>query len=167
MISIAFNGGNDDTNSSPFVSQGTLYVGDNKGLLHKFTNIFQGGTPAEVTTGGWPVTVGTTAQVLSSPVADGNTQNIFVGDNSGNLRYVKDTGSTTGVCATGSHGGVVPCLGTTNGAAGGPTAIAQGGSVTDGPLLDVSTSKVFWFDSIAGTGGSHLRNILESDGQRR
>lgn len=160
MISIAFNGGNDDTNSSPFVSQGTLYVGDNKGLLHKFTNIFQGGTPAEVTTGGWPVTVGTTAQVLSSPVADGNTQNIFVGDNSGNLRYVKDTGSTTGVCATGSHGGVVPCLGTTNGAAGGPTAIAQGGSVTDGPLLDVSTSKVFWFDSIAGTGGSHLRNIL-------
>jgi hypothetical protein len=160
MISLPFNTGNDDTNSSPFVNQGNLYVGDNKGLLHKFTNIFQGGTPAEVTTGGWPVTVGTTAQVLSSPVADGNTQNIFVGDSAGNLRYVKDTGSTTGVCATGSHGGVVPCLGTTNGAAGGPTAIAQGGSVTDGPLLDVSTTKVFWFDSIPGTGGSHLRNIL-------
>ena len=160
MISLPFSGGADDTNSSPFVDQGTLYVGDNKGALHKFINIFTGGTPTEVTTGGWPVTVGTATQVLSSPVADLNTQNIFVGDNAGNLRYVKDTGSTTGVCSSGSNGGAIPCLGTTNGVASGPTAIAQGGSVTDGPLLDVTTSKVFWFDSIPGTGSTHLMNIL-------
>jgi hypothetical protein len=168
MISLPFNTGNDDTNSSPFEisfgsTQGTLYVGDNKGLLHKFTNIFTSGTPVETVGGGWPVTVGTTSQVLSSPVADANTNNIFVPDNSGNLRYVKDTGSTTGTCATGSHLGVVPCLGTTNGLASGPTVIALGGTVVDGPLLDVSTTKVFWFDSVAGTASTDfIQNVVQT-----
>lgn len=45
MISLPFSGGADDTNSSPFVEQGSLYVGDNAGKLHKFINIFNGGTP--------------------------------------------------------------------------------------------------------------------------
>ena len=91
-------------------------------------------------------------QCSSSPVADVNTHNIFVGDAAGNLRYVRDTGSTTGTCASGSP----PCLG--------GTTIALGGSVTDGPLLDVSIPKVTWFDSIPGTGnifaGSHLMNLV-------
>ena len=164
MIRIPFNGSNDDTNSAPFADQGTLYVGDNKGVLHKFINVFFGGTPSEVTTGGWPVTVGTATQVLSSPVADGNTHNIFVGDNAGNLRYVKDTGSTTGVCSSTSNGGAIPCLGTTNGLASGPTAIALGGTITDGPLLDVTDSKVIWFDAVAGTAGSHfIDNVVQTD----
>lgn len=101
MTTIAFNGNPNDTNSSAFdtfINPDTVYAGDNAGKLHKFTNIFTtAASPSEVTTGGWPVTVG--ASALSSPIADVNTHNIFVGDSAGNLRYVRDTGSGTGVLA--------------------------------------------------------------------
>jgi hypothetical protein len=167
MISLPFANSANDTNSSPFYVFGgadTIYVGDNAGKLHKFTNIFLGGTPAEVTTGGWPVTVGTGTQVLSSPVVDVNTHNIFLSDAAGNLRYVKDTGSTTGVCSSTSNLGAIPCLGTTNGVASGLTAIALGGTTVDGPLLDVTTTKVFWFDAVAGTNTTDLTdNLVQTD----
>ncbi len=163
MISLPLNGNPADTNSSPFVisfgaAQGTLYVGDNAGKLHKFTHIFTSGTPVEDTTSPWPITVHAST-VLSSPIADANTNNIFVGDAGGTLKYVRDTGSTTGTCTSGTP----PCLG--------GTTIALGGSVTDGPLLDVSIPKVIWFDSIPGTGGSDLMNLVvqtdEALGTRR
>ena len=60
MTTIAFNGTPNDTNSSPYyVFSGpdadAIFVGDSTGKLHKFTGVFNG-TPAEVTTGGFPVT---------------------------------------------------------------------------------------------------------------
>ena len=148
-----------DINSAPFYNYAsdTLYVGDNNGRLHKFTGVFNG-TPGEVTTGGWPVGVAADV-ILSSPVFDSGSNNIFVGDASGNIRYVKETGSVTGVCSSFSHGGTIPCLGTTNGTAGGPTAIALGGSIVDGPLVDTTSGRVFFFNGEANAG-SNVCSIL-------
>jgi hypothetical protein len=61
MTVIPFYGGtlNDDI-SPPFYdyANDVIYVGDYFGNLHKFTGVFLG-TPAEVTTGGWPAAVST------------------------------------------------------------------------------------------------------------
>ena len=58
LLRLSFANGNDDTNSAPFYNYATdtLYVGDNTGFLHKFTGVFNG-TPAEVTSKGWPARV--------------------------------------------------------------------------------------------------------------
>jgi hypothetical protein len=79
-LTIAFNNSANDSASSVFVDYGSdsLYVGDDTGKLHKFTGVFAGTAPAEVTTGGWPVTVSTSP--LSAPVYDSTSGNIFVGD---------------------------------------------------------------------------------------
>lgn len=78
-VTIAFNGGANDTASSVFVDYGTdsIYVGDDAGKLHKFTGVFAG-TPAEAIGGGWPVAVSTSP--LSEPVFDSTSGKIFVGD---------------------------------------------------------------------------------------
>lgn len=78
-LTIAFNGGADDTASSVFVDYVTdsIYVGDDAGKLHKFTGVFAG-TPAETVGGGWPVAV--SASPLSEPVFDSTSGKIFVGD---------------------------------------------------------------------------------------
>jgi len=80
MTSITLNGSPDNTNSSPYYDYAAdrLWVGDNAGRLHKFTNIFNSGTPAEVTTGGWPVTVDA-GLILSPPVYDSESDLVYVG----------------------------------------------------------------------------------------
>ena len=151
LIGLAFSGNPQDTESSPFYVYGsdTLYVGDNSGKLHKFTGVFNG-TPAEITTAPWPITLGVAA--LTSPVYDGVSGNIFVGDATGHVYYVKDLGSTSGVCSSGSNSGVVPCVGTTNGLAGGPTSIAMGGRIDDAPIVDSTTGRVFFFNGTVPNG---------------
>lgn len=89
------------------------------GLLITWTNEGSGG--------GWPVYVtGTSAHqdnnMLSSPVFDFVSKNIFVGDQNGSLYYVLDPGTSTAVgsCANGQT--LYPCLGkpgTTSGIAAG------------------------------------------------
>jgi len=94
---VAFSAGNGDTVSSPFLDYGNnvAYVGDSKGVLHKFINVFHGylsGTntaePSELVGGtassGWPQTITfggmcTNGSPLSSPVYDSGSQNVFVG----------------------------------------------------------------------------------------
>ena len=134
MTTLAFNGTPNDTNSAPFYNydNDTLYVGADNGTLHKFTGVFNG-TPAEDTVG-WPITVNA-GIVLTSPVFDSISGNIFVGDASGKLWYVRETGSATGACASGSP----PCLGT-------PSINEGSGSIADPPLVDSSTGRVFWFN---------------------
>jgi hypothetical protein len=152
LIGIPFSGNPQDSGSSPFYDYSTdsLYVGDNSGNLHKFLNVFGAfGTPSEQVTGGWPITLGTSG--LTSPVYDAGSHNIFVGDSSGHLHYVKESGSTTGVCSSSSNGGVPPCRGTTDGTAGGQTSISLGGDIDDAPLVDGTTGKVFFFNGNAGT----------------
>jgi hypothetical protein len=152
MVSLTFNGNPQDTNSSPFYdfTNDVIYVGDNSGVLHKFTPVFSG-TPAEVTTGGWPITVHA-GTVLSSPALDPTSRNVFVGDAAGRLSYVRETSSTSGACASGSP----PCPGSTN--------VALGGTVVDGPIIDPSTEKVFWFNAItAGSNPTLTHKVVQTD----
>jgi hypothetical protein len=79
MYSMNFSSSASDSGSSAWYdyNSDSVWVGDDKGNLHKFTGIFAG-SPAEVTTAGWPAAV--SASPLSSPVLDPVTGNVFVGD---------------------------------------------------------------------------------------
>jgi len=128
------------TRSAPYYDtfNDQLYVGDDQGVLHKFTGVFRG-TPGEVTTGGWPITVNS-GTVLTGAVNDANTNNVFVGDSSGVLSYVLDTGSITGTCSS-SGSSSPPCLGS-------PTVTLTTGPIADGPLVDPSAETVFAFSGV-------------------
>src|SRR6266567_4741785 len=80
VSSIAFSGtAAIDTKSSPFyvyTNADVLYAGDNSGRVHKFTGVFSG-TPAEAGAP-WPITVNATpGTILTSPIYDGGSGNIF------------------------------------------------------------------------------------------
>ncbi len=139
LFSIAFSGGAADTLSSPFYNfnNDTLYVGDDNGLLHKFTGVFNG-TPAEVVTGGWPFSI-SGGQMLTGPVYDAVSGNIFVADNFVRLYYVRETGSSVGTCGSGSP----PCIGTPN------LVVTDPGEpgVYDPPTVDQTTQRVFVYSS--------------------
>lgn len=95
-----------DSNSAPFYvysgsggSPDLLYVGDDNGNVHEFTNVFLAGTPAEVTTN-WPVAASTeTLPALDSPIYDGVSGYIFVGDAGGYLHQFAP-GTTPGAVST-------------------------------------------------------------------
>ncbi|MGA6985797.1 MAG: hypothetical protein WBZ01_07085 [Terriglobales bacterium] len=151
MISVPFSGTPTDTYSAPYVSYGPvgkpsiLYVGDDAGNLHKFTNIFYAsGTPAEAGSP-WPVTVNANAS-LGSPVYDGISTNVFVGD------YL-----------SGSSSPCEPSVSETDGACGYLYSINSSGTVTkskqldynlgilDSPIVDSNAGMVYVF---AGDDGS-------------
>jgi hypothetical protein len=151
MSSIAFSGGPaTDTKSSPFYvytnNADVLYAGDDSGRVHKFTGVFNG-TPAEVTTG-WPITVNAGA-ILTSPIYDSSSGNMFVGDSTGSLSYIREVGSTVGSACT------LPCLGTPGVHIGG-----TGGSIDDAPVVDGSTGLVL---AINSTDGTNFGTILQAD----
>ncbi|MGC2757067.1 hypothetical protein [Candidatus Binatus sp.] len=86
---------NPDTNSSPYYDSqtDTLYVGDNKGLLYRFTPVFNG-TPA-ASTSPWPVPADA-GDSLTGPVFDATSSNVYVGDSSGFINQVANsTGTVT------------------------------------------------------------------------
>jgi hypothetical protein len=137
-----------NTNSSPFYNYLTdeAYVGDDSGKLWKITGLFgqtlQGGstivsnglTPALAT--GWTSGISTgTAAILTGPVFDFSSKNVFVGDSLGGMTYFRDTGSTAGSCT-------IPC------------AVRVTGSfnkITDPPIVDSSTGKVHFFGLLGTT----------------
>jgi hypothetical protein len=135
MTRITLNGSPNDTWSAPFYEyyDDLLYVGDNSGKLHKFTNIFVSGTPAEVTSG-YPVALGTVD--LGSPIYDYTTGRVFVGSEGAVLYSV--TGSTGAIYAYSKT------LTTTH---------AHG--IYDAPLVDSNAGKVYVFveDTAAQTSG--------------
>jgi hypothetical protein len=142
---ITLSGSPNDTNSSPFYVYGAdlVYVGDNNGEIHKLTGVFSG-TPAEASTGGWPVTASTqTSPILTSPVYDsGASQLLFVGDASGYLHSITTTGATTQTVLTSNQ---VVC-----GTAG----------MVDPPIIDSSTENVYVFvgDGCDATPGNSYIN---------
>ena len=139
MSSIPFSGGFNDTGSSPFYnySNDTLYVGDDRSRMHKFTGVFNDNSaPTEVTTG-WPIPVNA-LQHLTSPVFDSGSGNIFVGS-AGRLFFIREVGSTKGTCTP------MPCLDTTN------VQVGNGGGISDSPIVDGSTGMVF---AVNGTDSS-------------
>jgi hypothetical protein len=90
-----------DSISSPYYdyANDVLYVGDDTGTLHKFTNIFVSGTPTEITGGGvasgWPQTI-MGAGILTSPVYDVVTGNLLVGTAGGTLVRIPGGGQLVG-----------------------------------------------------------------------
>jgi hypothetical protein len=129
---------NNDSNSSVFYdySNDAAYVGDDAGLLHKFTPVFNG-VPAEVRTGGWPVQVSATPTALNSPVHDFASGNVFVTDNGGFLYLVNS--STAAVTASGQ-------LDFSSAFDGGP-------GIVQGPIVDSTAGKVYVFAPSDGSGG--------------
>jgi len=156
MISISLNGLKADTASSPFYDyqRDVIYVGDDNGKLHKIINAFgiSGSTPSEVSTGNWPITVDVNTK-LTSPTLDPTSGNILIEDSSGILSYVRETFSTAGTCGA----GVAPCLGSTN---INPPGVHV---VTDAPIVDSSTEKVFAFYGNDGVGVGATTVVLQSD----
>ncbi len=121
-----------DTISSPFiqytfVGNDELFVGSDQGVVHRFANILTS-SGAEVTTGGWPVTVASGIQ-LSSPTVDFATGNLFVGNANGVLHRV-----------TISNGSVTNSATVGGGASGG---------IVDAPVIDVTNARV-----LVATGNS-------------
>jgi len=141
IASIAFSGAPaTDTRSSAFYDYAAdvLYAGDDSGRVHKFTGVFLG-TPAEVLVN-WPILVNAGA-ILTSPIFDSLSGNIFVADSTGRLSYIREVTSTVGtpLCA-------LPCLGTPN--------QPLTGSIVDPPIVDGSTGRVLVFDGTE-TSGRH------------
>jgi hypothetical protein len=133
MTRLTLIGSPNDTNSAPFVdyNSDTLYVGDDSGRLHKFTNVFLG-TPAE---SGTPFAAVSSAK-LTSPVFDPSSGKVFLGDAGGFLYAVSSSGTVVRSAQLDSSTPVV-----------------------DGPIVDSSAGKVYVFitESAAGSlgGGNH------------
>lgn len=150
---VALSGGQSVSLSSLFVDyvNDAGYVGDDAGVLHKITGVFKG-TPSEVTTGRWPITVSAAGAGLNDPVFDSVSQHVFVTDSAGNLSYVLETGSTTGACAAGFPG--PPCLGSPS------VAVSGGSAIVDSPVVDFVTGRVF--SETASDGLGHAQ-IVQTD----
>ena len=145
MTSITLNGSPNNTNSSPYYDYAAdrLWVGDDAGRLHKFTNIFNSGTPAEVTTGGWPVTVDA-GLILSPPVYDSESDLVYVG-----TQRLPDTPSYPGT----PHGGRLHTVNNTTAAVvssnqiAGAIAATNSGSVgvAEAVIVDQLARRVYAF----------------------
>jgi hypothetical protein len=136
MTTLAFSGGANDTNSSPFYdyANDVLYAGDDSGTLHRFTPVFTTGTPSEVTaSGSWPVALAPGLK-LSSPVYDQGTGRVFVGS-----------------AYSGAGSQLFAVVGTTGATVGTSGNLGKGVGIASGALVDSSTGKVFVFVGNDGT----------------
>jgi hypothetical protein len=78
--------------TAPFIdyANDVAYVTTNNGQVHKYSGVFTG-TPAEIVTGGWPLTT-PAGQGISTPVFDGVSRHLFFTDNgNGAIDYVDDS----------------------------------------------------------------------------
>ncbi len=79
--------------TGPFVdyAHDVAYVTTNgtSSVVHKFSGVFNG-TPAEVTTGGWPATIPGNPGV-STPVYDNVSRHVFATDGTGHIDYIDDS----------------------------------------------------------------------------
>jgi hypothetical protein len=135
------------TLSSPFVDYNTdtAYVSDDGGNIYAISPVF-GATPANppALLSGYPMNVGS-ALVLTPPVYDSVSRNVFVAGTTGTVFFFRTLGSTTGPCSSGRP----PCLGANT------FAFTPLGSIFEGPIVDSSTGKVFIFGTQVGlTTGS-------------
>jgi hypothetical protein len=133
-VAVTLNGGVSVTRSSPYYdyAHDVAYVGDDSGVLHKISPVFNG-TPAEITTGGWPSTVSHQAsKILTGPVYDNGT--VFVGDSTGFLYGVNSTSGA--VTASGQLG--------------------SGTGIVDAPIVDSTAQAVYVFvgQNFAGTNSA-------------
>jgi len=140
---------NPATLSSPFVdySTDTAYVSDDGGNVYAIAPVFTA-TPTNppVVSSGWPVNVGASL-ILTPPVYDDVSGNVFVASSTGTEFFVKTAASTTGSCLSGS----APCVGSNT------FAFTGGGSIVESSIVDSSTGRVWVFGTQAGApAGSYV-----------
>jgi len=139
MYSMSFSGGASDSGSYAWYDYGsdTAWVGDDSGKLHKFTGVFAG-SPGEVTTGGWPVTV--SASSLNSPVLDSVTGNVFVGD----YNLTADSACTPSSSSTPSPCGYVYSYDSSTGALNAKSALLDYNfGIVGTPVLDQYAGQLY------------------------
>ena len=145
---LAFAGTHLDSNSAPFYdySHDSIWVGDDAGNLHEFTNVFLGSTtPAE--SGSTPFAAVSTA-ALTSPVYDAGT----------GLVFVFETGSVTAtpfhsVCGVTGINSICTSAGTlTSTSSSVSISYDSGTTANDGPVVDSSISKAYVFAGNDGSG---------------
>lgn len=145
-----------DTRSSLFVdySSDVGYVGSDDGNIHKFTGVFNS-TPAEVIGGNWPIQgIGGANRTLTSITFDAVSRNLFYGDSIGDFAYIREVGSTRGVCISQPS---PPCLGKVNYSL---TSLAQ--PIIDAPVVDSTAQNVFVF---VGNNNSGHALVQQTDTQ--
>jgi hypothetical protein len=108
----------------------TIWVGDSRNWLHRFSPIFAAGsTPAEVGAP-WPVQLfPTNATALASPVYDHGSRNVFVGDAGG---YFYSVSAAAAAVTTSSQ-------------------IDHGTGIVAGPLVDSTAEVAYVFSSNDGS----------------
>jgi hypothetical protein len=162
-----------DALSSPFYdyNSDTLFAGDGKGYLHRFTGVFLAtGTafPAETISSGanvWPALVSNSSP-LTDPVYDQDIGQIFVGSLFGTLKRVDATigGGTGGTVKTnqievtgGNFDG--PLIDSTNGVL--YLVVSDSAPIT-GQVSGVSALYTFPVNFLAGANG--VQTVLSTDG---
>jgi hypothetical protein len=121
-----------DTTSSVFYDykNDIIWVGGERGWVHKIKGAFLG-TPAEVTTGGFPVHV-PAGSATSSAVYDRVSNKVFVADESG---FVNAINATTGVVTRSGQ-------------------LNFGALLVDAPIIDQAAGSLYMFASADSGGGS-------------
>jgi hypothetical protein len=148
-----------DTRSSPFVdyTHDVAYVAADEGKIHKFTGFFRG-TPTEVTTGGWPFQgIDTGNHVIAGPVFDSVSKNIFYADDIGDFTYVREVGSTVGVCIGNP---VPPCWGQDT-----YSLTSTGKPIVEAPIVDSALQKVYEFVGNDDQGAAGHAHVVQTDTQ--
>ena len=156
MISLTLSGSPSDTYSSPFAAYGstgspsTIYVGDDAGQVHEFTNIFSTSTPAEAGSP-WPVTLNTsTDAALGSPVYDAVSGNIFIGDYLANI----SSSCQPGISSAAGQCGYLYSINATSGTVIQSAQLDYNLGIYDSPIVDSTTEKVYAFVGADGEIGS-------------
>lgn len=138
-LPVVFSPTANSTTSSPWVdyASDTAYVGADNGTIHKITGVFRG-TPTEVLTAPWPVSLGTRP---SPPVLDSVNGYLLVGGVNGRLYRINITTGAVSSLVVGQAGqrnpGILapPIVDVTNGV----TFVVSSNDGTSGVLVEADT----------------------------
>jgi hypothetical protein len=162
MFKLPLNANNQ--NSSPYVdyANDVIYVGDAYGRLHKFTGVFYGNPAAAAS---WPVTV-STGNMLSSPVFDSTSNNVFVGSDVSERVDNTDTGSGGKLHAIKASDGSIVSSGQIAAFVDAPaTENVKLTGVRDGAIVDSMAQRVYAFlesDTATSCGGvTHCKSVYQ------
>jgi hypothetical protein len=140
-LTLSFANNNGDALSSPFYDYANdiIYVGDDFGVVHKFAGVFKG-TPGEVLTSPWPVTVHP-GVFLNSPVLDAGAATPML--------YVAESTNPAG-----SIGSSLDYINVSTGLNVRSANLGRNSiDITDGPIVDSSAGKIYV--AVGNDSGQH------------
>jgi len=129
MTTIAFSNGQSDVISSPFYdyADDVIYVGDAGGSVHKFTNVFLGGTAPAEAGSPWPKADGS-GKLLTSVVWDSVSQLAYWTNQNTSVEEITSAGTLTSTAN-------LNCPPTGN----------NSEDIQEGPIVDSTNGKVYLF----------------------